>query len=155
MTGYVEVGLSRVETDQTFTDPFFHTTGLSRPRPACVRSRTTSTSRRASAGNPFTRTGQARYVGSSRTSARATDIESDTFRFLAGLTYTFGKWDLDSAVGYSKNEIDQTQPHLAVGRGRRLRRAPTPQPPIPMSTTSTYNLDDWTRTATRSATRSA
>ena len=34
MTAFAEIGLSREKTDQTFTNPFFNTTGLEPTRPA-------------------------------------------------------------------------------------------------------------------------
>ena len=79
--------------------------------------------------------------------SRDSSIESDTVRLLAGLQYSFSNWDFDSAVGYSKNEVK------SVGFNRLSKTGvsaafgvpSTPQPPVPVSTTSTYNIDDWTQ----------
>ena len=57
------------------------------------------------AGNPFG--GNATFTGNLQgLGTRNTEIESDTYRGLLGLRYGFGTWDLESAAGYSKNEIE-------------------------------------------------
>ncbi len=145
MTGYIDLGLSHIETDQTFTDPFFQSTAL---QPTSVGLRPFAFNINfapGSAGNPFAT--NARYVGAFQDlGTRNQTIESDTFRILAGLTYTVGKWDLDSAVSFSKNEIDQlgTSRLSLSGVGSAFGVPTTLQPPVPLSTASTYNLDRWT-----------
>ena len=134
MTAFVEIGLSRVKTEQTFTNPFFNTTGLE-PTSAGLKPFAYTINfapgvggqslpdgcRRGSAAGGAT----ARYTGSlNDMGSRDAEIESDTVRFLAGLQYSFGNWDFDSAVGYSKNKVDAVlrQPPLEDRRQRRLRR---------------------------------
>ena len=54
---------------------------------------------------------------------RDTDVTSDTYRVLAGSKYTLGGWDFDSAVGWSKNEVEADNINrLSQRRDRRLRR---------------------------------
>ena len=84
----------------------------------------------------------------STTWARATPRSSRTpVRILAGLTYSFGNWDFDSAVGYSKNKVDAdfTNRLSKSGTSAAFGVPSTPQPPVPVSTSSTYNLDDFTQ----------
>jgi iron complex outermembrane receptor protein len=142
-TGYAEVGLSRNQTFQKFQDPFFAgTTGLTQTA-AGLRPFTYNINfAPGSAGNPFS--SNARYVGVlGDMGTRDTEITSDTFRGLAGLTFTYGKWDFDSALGYSKNEVEsQYMNRISLSGTSAAFGVPTsPQPPIPLSTTSTYNLD--------------
>lgn len=144
-TGYVELGLNRTETFQPFQSTFFAgTTGLTqtgaglRPFPFNV------TFAPGVAGNPFA--SNARYVGVlNDMGTRDSDITSDTMRLLAGLTYVLGKWDLDSAVGFSKNKIESMSLNrLSLsGTTTALGITTTPQPPVPVSTSSLYNADRW------------
>ena len=143
LEGYAELAYSRVDTFQTFQDPFFAgTTGLAQT-PLGLRPFTYNINFAPGvAGNPFT--SNARYVGVlADLGTRDLQIESDTLRFLAGLKYAVAGWDGDSAVGYSKNEITQENINRLSLRGvSAVFGVPfTPQPPIPTSTTSTYNLD--------------
>ncbi len=143
ITGFAELGFSKVETEQTFTAPFFATTGL---LPTSVGLRPFSYNINFApgvAGNPFATNAQ--FAGSMQgIGLRTAKIDSDTVRFLAGLQYSLGSWDLDSAIGVSRNQVEQlnrnrlskTAVSSAFGVGTGL------QPPTPVSTSSTVNLDN-------------
>ncbi|HYC35898.1 MAG TPA: TonB-dependent receptor [Usitatibacter sp.] len=143
LTGYVEVGLSQVNTFQRFQAPFFAgTTGLQQTaaglRPFVYNVRFAP----GSAGNPFDT--NATYNGvHADLGARDLDVTSDTMRFLGGLQYSWRTWDFDSAIGYSKNEIEQLNINRTTlaGTSAAFGVPATPQPPIPVSTNSLYNLD--------------
>jgi iron complex outermembrane recepter protein len=146
-TAYFEVGLSRVDTFQTFQAPFFSgTTGLT---PGANNSLTPYTYNinfaPGVAGNPFAT--NARYTGvMNDLGTRDADIRSDSTRLLAGASYTVGKWDFDSAVGFSRTKTDQTNYNLMPleGTAAAFNISTAAQPPIPLSTSSQYNLDSWT-----------
>jgi iron complex outermembrane recepter protein len=143
-SAYAELGLSRNSTFQTFQDPFFAgTTGLT-PTPAGLRPFTYNiTFAPGVAGNPFPT--NARYTGVlGDMGTRNTDISSDTVRAVGGLKYVVAGWDVDSAVGVSKNSVESlNQNRLSIaGAGAVFNVPSTAQPPIPISTTSTYNLDN-------------
>ncbi len=143
VNAFAEVGLSRVKSNQTFTQPFFNTTGLT-PTPAGLQpfSYTIDFAPGAS-GNPFPT--NARYTGAFQDlGARTNEIKSDTARVLAGLTYTVSSWDLDSAVGYSRNKVESQNFNRITlsGTSAAFGVPPTPQPPVPVSTAGAYNLDN-------------
>lgn len=146
MTGFAELGYSKNTSYQKFQAPFFAgTTGL-QSTPAGLRPFTYNINFAPGvAGNPFSTA--ARYVGVfGDMGTRDTDIESETIRALAGLRYTFGNWDGETAVGFSRNEvsafnfnrlrIDGVSGVFGVGTG--------PQPPVPTSNSSQYNLNNFT-----------
>jgi iron complex outermembrane receptor protein len=140
---YAEAAYSRVETEQGFTPPFFaNTVGLT-PTPAGLRPYTYNvTFAPGIAGNPFA--SDAQFAGNlSGLGNRNIEIQSDTWRGLLGAKYGFGNWELDSAGGYSKNEVDQSNINrLALnGVASTFNIPTTPQPPQPRSTASTCNLD--------------
>jgi iron complex outermembrane recepter protein len=143
LQAYSEIGLSRTETVQTFTQPFFNTTGLI---PTSVGLRPfayTVNFAPGVAGNPYPTL--ARYTGSlTDLGTRTAKIKSDTYRILAGLKYSFGSWDGDSAVSWSRNEVDLANANrLRIdGVSAAFGIPSTPQPPIPTSTSSTYNLNN-------------
>ena len=145
LQAYGEVGLSRVQTFQTFTYPFFNTTAL-RPTPAGLSPFTFNVAFAPGvAGNPLGT--NALYTGPFYDIGKRTqDIESDTGRFLAGLKYTFAGWDGDSAIGYAKNKVDQEGHNRLSKTGVAAAFGVTTavQPPIPLSTSSTYNLNNQT-----------
>ncbi len=141
--GYLEFGYSHNQTKQTFQDPFFAgTTGLQNT-PAGLRPFTYNiTFAPGVAGNPFA--SNARYVGVlADLGTRDLKIDSNTARVLTGLTYMLGNWDFDSAVGYSRNEIDQQNINriTLAGTSAAFGVPTSPQPPVPISTSSSYNLD--------------
>jgi iron complex outermembrane receptor protein len=146
LAGFAEVGLSRVNSFQKFQDPFFAgTTGLTQTAVGLRPFTYNINFAPGSAGNPFT--SNARYVGVlGDMGTRDTDIQSDTFRLLAGLKYTFGSWDGDSAIGWSRNEVTA----LSLNRLRIdgvssvFGVTAAPQPPIPTSNSSSYNLNNFT-----------
>ena len=145
-TAFAEVGLSRVNTFQTFQDPFFAgTTGLTNTA-AGLRPYTYNINfAPGSAGNPFATT--ARYVGVlGDLGTRNSDITSDTGRFVGGLLYNFAGWDFDSGVGYSKNEVTSRNLNRIslAGTSAAFNVPTTPQPPVPTSATSQYNLNNFT-----------
>lgn len=144
ITAFAEVGFSRVSSYQKFQSPFFAgTTGLTNTA-AGLRPFTYNINFAPGAsGNPFST--PARYVGVLQDmGTRDTDITSDTLRALAGVKYTFGGWDGETAVGYSRNEveafflnrlrIDGVSGLFGVGTGA--------QPPVPTSTGSSYSLNN-------------
>ena len=146
-TGYVELGLSRVKSFSTFQDPFFAgTTGL-KPTPAGLVPFTYNINfAPGAAGNPFPT--DARYSGVlGDLGTRNNDVTSDTGRLVAGLTYTLSNWDLDSAAGYARNKVTAiSQNGLTLSGVSAAFGVPTTaQPPVPRSTSSTYNLDDFTQ----------
>lgn len=145
VTGYIDVGYSSVETQQTFQAPAFVSTGLLQTSVGLRPFAYTVNFAPGSAGNPFST--NARYQGVlNDVGTRNQNIQSDTFRVLGGLTYSLGKWDLDSAAGWSKNEIDQVgTSRLSITGVSAAFGVPSGlQPPIPVSTSSTYNLDRFT-----------
>ncbi|HET9579427.1 MAG TPA: TonB-dependent receptor [Usitatibacter sp.] len=144
LTGYFELGLSRVDTFQRFQSPFFSaTTGLAQTsaglRPFTYNIRFAP----GVAGNPFP--SNALYNASvfNDMGTRDLDIRSDTARVLAGATYTIRNWDLDSAINWSRNEVDQQNINriTLAGTSAVFGVPTTPQPPVPVSTNSAYNLD--------------
>ncbi len=142
-TAYAELGLSRVITDQTFQAPFFAgTTGLEqtvaglRPFPYNI------TFAPGVAGNPYTV--NARYNGVLQDEGtRDNHITSDSARFLAGITYSKGDWDLDSGMGISRNSVNSLNNNRITlsGTSATFGVPTTPQPPVPISASSVYNLD--------------
>lgn len=142
LTGYLELGLSRVETFQTFTAPFFNTTGLQQTSVGLRPFAYTANFAPGVAGNPFNT--NARITGNMQDfGTRNTEIQSDTLRVLAGATYTVRKWDFDSAIGYSRNEIESqgTNRLSLAGVSSVLGIPSTPQPPVPVVTSTQLNLD--------------
>jgi len=146
MTGYAELGLSENKTFQTFQSPFFAgTTGLSQTAAGLRPFTYNITFAPGAAGNPFS--GNARYVGVlNDMGTRDTDITSDTARILAGLNYSFGTWDFDSGIGYAKNDVESkyTNRLSIAGVSSLFGVTTSPQPPVPVSSGSAYNLDHWT-----------
>ncbi len=131
-----EFAYTNVQTEQTFTKPFFANTTALQPTPAGLQPFTYNIIYGPGvAGNPFgtnaTFAGNLQALGT-----RDAEIESDTWRVLGGVRYGFGSWDLESAVGWSKNEVEQCSPTAS----RRVSSVPrsafrsTPQPPTPIST---------------------
>jgi iron complex outermembrane receptor protein len=141
---FVEAAYSRVKTFQTFGEPFFSgTTGLQQT-PSGLRPFTYNINFGSGvSGNPFS--GNARYLGNlNDMGTRDTDISSDTYRFLAGLRYSAWGWVFESAVGWSKNEVEQMSLNrLSKSGTSAVFGVPaTPQPPVPSSTDTDYNLDN-------------
>jgi iron complex outermembrane receptor protein len=142
MTGYVELGVSRVDNFQTFTAPFFNTTGLQATSAGLRPFAYTANFAPGAAGNPFNT--NARIAGSMQDfGTRDQQTISDTVRVLAGLTYSVRSWDFDSAIGWSRNEIDQSNMGrlLLSGVSSVLGVPSTPQPPVPLVTSTQLNLD--------------
>ncbi len=141
-TGYLELGLSRVENVQVFTPPFFNTTALQQTSAGLRPFGYTVNFAPGVAGNPFPT--NARITGNLQDfGTRDQKTVSDTLRVLAGLTYTVRSWDLDSAVGFSRNEIDQDNYNRLTlsGTSAVLGVPSTPQPPVPVVTSTALNLD--------------
>ncbi|CAG0954381.1 Colicin I receptor [Burkholderiales bacterium] len=145
MSGYVEGGYSANKSFQRFQAPFFAgTTGLT-PTSAGLRPFTYNiTFAPGASGNPFT--SNARYVGVlNDMGTRDTEVNSDTYRLLGGLNYSFGSWDFDTGLGWAKNEVESFNFNRLslVGTSELFGVSTNPQPPVPISTGSTYNLDRW------------
>ncbi|MEO6362460.1 MAG: TonB-dependent receptor [Caldimonas sp.] len=145
VSAFAEVGLSRNKSFQTFTNPFFAgTTGLEQTAAGLRPFAYNITFAPGSAGNPFPT--NARYNGSlNDLGSRNVEITSDSARVLAGLLYTLGSWDLDSAIGYSRNKVDADNLNRIslAGTSAAFGVPSTPQPPVPISAASAYNLDDF------------
>jgi iron complex outermembrane receptor protein len=142
MTGYVELGLSRVENFQIFTAPFFNTTALRQTAAGLSPFAYTANFAPGVAGNPFST--NARIAGNLQDfGTRDQKTVSDTTRVLAGLTYTVGRWDLDSAIGWARNTIDQKNLNrlLLSGVSNVLGVGSGAQPPVPLVTSTQLNLD--------------
>lgn len=144
---FAELGFSRNETEQHFQEPFFaFATGL-RQTPAGL-SPFTYNIRFApgAAGNPLST--NAFYSGVlNDLGLRSTDITSDTLRSLAGAKWSLKGWDFDSAIGYSKNELDirSTNFITLAGTSAALGVPTAAQPPIPLAGSVgpiNYNLDN-------------
>ncbi len=140
--GFVELGYSRTETEQTFTKPLIITTAL-QPTPAGLQPFAYNVIFGPGvAGNPFgtnaTFSGNLQGLGT-----RDSEITSDSYRVLGGIRYRVFTWDLESAVGWSKNEVDNknTNRTSKTGVSAAFGVPSTPQPPVPISTSSTLNLD--------------
>ncbi|MBI3367201.1 MAG: TonB-dependent receptor [Burkholderiales bacterium] len=144
--GYAELGWSRVDTTQTFQSPFFAgTTGL-QSTAAGLRPFTYNINFDPGvAGNPFTT--RARYVGVfNDMGTRNNEIRSDTVRGVVGVSYALSNWDMDSGLGYSKNDVQSMNLNRTTlsGTSAVFGVGTAPQPPIPASKSATYNLDHWT-----------
>lgn len=143
LTGYLEGSFSRVDTFQTFQSPFFAgTTGLRQTAAGLQPFTYNIRFAPGVAGNPFST--PALYTGvMTQLGTRDLDQRSDTWRVLAGANYTLRNWDFDSAVGWSKNEIEANNlRRLSLSGTSAVFGVPsTPQPPVPTSTASQYNLD--------------
>jgi iron complex outermembrane receptor protein len=142
-TGYVELALSRVENYQTFTPPFFAgTTALQQTAAGLSPFTYNANFAPGAAGNPFST--NARITSNLQDFGTRDQLNvSDTLRFLAGLTYTIRSWDFDSALSYSKNEIDQDNLNriTKTGTSTVLGISANPQPPVPLVTSTQLNLD--------------
>ena len=141
---YLEVGLTKTYTEQTFQAPFFAgTTGLQQT-PAGLRPFTYNvTFAPGVAGNPFA--SNARYTGvETDLGTRDAHITSDTGRFVGGLNYTLFGWDFDSGAGFSRNNVKTNNINRTTlsGTSAAFNVTTAPQPPVPISTSSIYNLDN-------------
>ena len=140
LQAYAELGLSEVKSKQIFTPPFYATTGLT---PSLAAFNYTVNFAPGVAGNPFATL--ARYAGSlNDLGTRDTEINSDTYRILAGLKYSFGSWDGDTAIGFSRNKVrsDGSNRLSIAGVSSAFGISTATQPPIPTATSSTYNLNN-------------
>jgi iron complex outermembrane receptor protein len=141
-SAFGEFGLNRNTTTQTFTNPFFAgSVGLT-PIDGGLQPFTYNINFAPGvAGNPFGT--NARYTGSlNDLGTRNADITSDTLRAVGGLRYAFGDWDMESAVGLSKNKAESLFSNRITlsGTSAVFHVPTTPQPPIPTSTESDYDL---------------
>jgi len=142
---YTELGLSRVDSFQKFQDPFFAgTTGLTQTAQGLRPFTYNINFAPGVAGNPFST--NARYSGVlGDMGTRDTSIRSDTYRVLAGVKYSFGAFDGDTAIGWSRNEVNSTNfNRLRIdGVSSVFGVTSAAQPPIPTSNASTYNLNNF------------
>ena len=143
LQGYSELAFSNVKTKQVFTQPFFNTTGLT---PTSVGLRPfayTVNFAPGVAGNPFSTL--ARYAGAlNDMGTRDSAIKSDSYRALVGMKYSFGSFDGDSAIGWSRSETqnDNVNRIGIAGVSSAFGIGTGAQPPVPTSTSSTYNLNN-------------
>ena len=87
----------------------------------------------------------ARYAGAlNDMGTRDSSIQSQSFRVLAGLKYSIGSFDGDSAIGWSRNEVqnDNTNRLGIAGVSSAFGIGIGAQPPVPTATSSTYNLNN-------------
>jgi len=162
-TGFAEFGFSRVDTFQTFQAPFFAgTTGLQQTA-AGLRPFTYNVNFLPGvAGSPTTRQDPTNPSGSAALTAgqywrysgvlddmgtRDSDIRSDTLRGVAGLNWSLGTWDFDSAVGMARNTVTNNYKNriTLTGTSALFGIGTGPQPPVPVSSASTYNLDQFSK----------
>ncbi len=141
---YLEIGLTKTYTEQTFQAPFFAgTTGLQQTAVGLRPFVYNVTFAPGVAGNPFAT--NARYVGvQTDLGTRDAHITSDTGRFVTGLNYTLAGWDFDSGVGFSRNNVKTENLNRTTlsGTSAAFNVSTAPQPPVPISTSSSYNLDN-------------
>jgi len=93
------------------------------------------------AGNPLAE--EAIYLGvMNDLGLTQTSVTSDAFHLLAGLTYSVGRWDFDSAVSYSRSDVSQENRLLLTeGTSAAFGVTDALQPPTPVTSNSLYNLD--------------
>ena len=145
--GYAEFGYSRTESDYVFQEPFFtgNPTGTTRlyplPNGQLSSSPFNMTFAPGAAGNPLST--NAFYQGVMNDfGTRNTNVKADAYRILAGLKYSFGTWDFDSAAGWSKSDVEQTSKVLFTDGVIAAMGIPsTLQPPRPVVTSSQYNIN--------------
>ena len=141
---YLEIGLARTKTEQPFQAASPNSTGLT-VTPAGLRPFAyTAAFAPGVSGNPFT-TGLGRFNGVfNDLGTRDSKITSDTGRATLGANYTFFGWDFDSAVGYARNNTKNENFNRTSlsGTSAVLGIPTTAQPPVPVSTSASYNLDN-------------
>lgn len=138
LQAYGELGLSRVETEQTFTPPFFANAAVDFPA-AYVYNLTFAP---GVAGNPFAT--NARFTGNLfALGTRDSEITSDSTRALVGAKYAVGAWEFDSALVHSRNNtVWQSFRRMLVSDVNAVFNVPNAvQPPEPVSNASSCNLD--------------
>ena len=148
-----EFGYSKVDNYQVFTAPFFAgTTGLQQTSAGLRPFTYNVTFGPGVAGNPFG--ANATFAGNQwDLGTRDQDTTSDTWRLLGGVKYSFFGWDLESALGWSKNTVDQmnlrrmSKNATSAAFGVPNNPTATAFPPNPISTSSTINLDRPSTTA--------
>jgi iron complex outermembrane receptor protein len=143
LQAYSELGFSKVDSKQVFTPTFFAGSTNSALAAQGIQPVFNINFAPGVAGNPFSTT--ARYAGAlNDLGTRDTSVSSETYRILAGLKWSFGAWDGDSAIGWSRNSVsaDNFNRLDIRGIGSVFGVATGRQPPIPMSSTSTYNLNN-------------
>jgi iron complex outermembrane recepter protein len=140
---YGELGLSQSKTFQVFTSPFFNTTGLQQTPAGLKPFAYTINFAPGVAGNPLAT--NARFQGNlDSLGTRDSDIKSDTYRLLGGVKYAFGSWEGDSAAGFSRNKVSQLNLNRMRidGVSAAFNVPATPQPPVPLSTSALFNLNN-------------
>jgi iron complex outermembrane receptor protein len=147
---FAEFGWSRVETIQNVPIPWFTgATGLTQTAAGLRPFTYNVTFGPGVAGNPFD--SNSTFLGNVHGfGTPAQEIKSDSYRLLGGLRYSSWGWDFESAIGWSKNEVDQADLHrlsktatsAAFGVPSDPTAGPPPAfPPNPVSTGSTVNVD--------------
>ena len=144
LQGFAEFGYSRNETDFVFQEPFFAGTSRLSPIPGSTNLRSSPFNAifaPGSAGNPLPT--NATYSGVlNDLGTRDTSITADQYRILVGAKYSLRSWDFDSAIGYSRSDIEATSRSLLTFPTiSALNITATEQPPTPISANSIYNLN--------------
>jgi iron complex outermembrane receptor protein len=141
---FVEAAYSKVDTFQTSGEGSFAGVTALEPTSAGLRPFTYNINFPSGvSGNPFS--GNARYQGRLNGIGLAHfDVYSDTVRLLAGLRYAAWGWDFESALGWSRNEVEMRSLNLLSKSGTSavFGVPATLQPPVPVSTSTPYNLDN-------------
>lgn len=142
---FSEVGYSHTVTEQTFQSTFFAgTTGLQQTSVGLRPFTYNVNFLPGVAGNPFAT--NARYTGVLNDfGTRDNEITSDATRLLLGAKYTFGSWSFESGftTAQTKTESQNFNRLSLSGVSAAFGVPTTPQPPIPTSTATAYNLDRW------------
>jgi iron complex outermembrane receptor protein len=141
--GHVELSISRNKTDFVSLEPGVFNVRFT-PAPPPVNLATSFSNvifAPGAAGNPLAE--NATYLGLMNDFGFGqTNVTSDALRLLAGLTYSIGRWDFDSAVSYSRSDVsEESRLLLTEGTIVAFGVSDAVQPPTPITTQSLYNLE--------------
>jgi iron complex outermembrane receptor protein len=151
LEAYAEAGWSRTETDYIFQEPFLNTTtGLYPVGGQLASFAYNAWFNPGASGNPLSTPSE--YLGVfNDLGTRDQTNTADATRLILGAKYTLGNWDLDSGIGWSQSEVEQTsrvstKEGLSAALG--IPTDPAFFPPqanqFPFAT-GPYNLHQWTQ----------